>query len=165
MYRSVEAIISFSRWLIVPMLFGLVIALGILVCKVAIHVWELVEFLPSAKDSDVIVGVLTLATFALTSHLVLIMIFSSYENFVHRISSSARPDWPIWMLAVDFTAARQRLTGTIVVIGVLTAIEMYLTLEAIEDVPKLGWIIAFLTAIVLANIALALADRLKSSKD
>jgi uncharacterized protein (TIGR00645 family) len=163
--RRVEAIIAFSRWLIVPMLFGLVIGLGILVCEVAIYVWELIVTLPSAKESDVIVGVLTLATLALTGHLVLIMIFSSYENFVHRISSSARPEWPTWMVKVDFAAARQRLTGTVVVIGVLTAIEMYLTLETVKDVSKLGWIIAFLIAIVLANIALALADRLKSSKD
>jgi len=75
LHRGVEAIISFSRWLIVPMLFGLVIGLGALVCKVAIYAWELVKILPAAQDSDVIVGVLTLATFALTGHLILIMIF------------------------------------------------------------------------------------------
>ena len=146
------------------MLFGLVIGLGALVCKVAIYVLELIKILPSAQDSDIVVGVLTLATFALTVHLILIIIFSSYENFVHRMSSSARPEWPTWMVKVDFTAARQRLTGTVVVIGVLTAIEMYLTLDAVKDVSKLGWIIGFLMAIVLASIALALADRLSSSK-
>jgi uncharacterized protein (TIGR00645 family) len=146
------------------MLLGLVVALGILVCEVAIYVWELIRILPFARDSDVIVGVLTLATFALTGHLVLIMIFSSYENFVHQISSSARAEWPTWMVEVDFTAARRKLTGTVAVIGVLTAIEMYLALEAVKDVSKLGWIVGFLIAIVFANIALALADRLKPSK-
>ena len=164
LHRGVEAIISFSRWLIVPMLFGLVIGLGALVCKVAIYAWELVKILPAAQDSDVIVGVLTLATFALTRHLILIMIFSSYENFVHRMGSSACPEWPTWMVKIDSTAAMQRLTGTVVVMGVLTAIEMYLTLETVKDVSKLGWIIGFLIAIVFASIALALADRLNSSK-
>jgi len=78
MLRRADAIIAFSRWL-TPMLFGLVISLGILVCEVAIYVWELIVTLPSAKDSDVIVGVLTLATFALTGHLVLITGFRAPE--------------------------------------------------------------------------------------
>jgi hypothetical protein len=68
------------------------------------------------------------------------------------------------MVKIDSTAAMQRLTGTVVVMGVLTAIEMYLTLETVKDVSKLGWIIGFLIAIVFASIALALADRLNSSK-
>jgi hypothetical protein len=54
--------------------------------------------------------------------------------------------------------------GTVVVIGVLAAIEIYLNLDSLKDVSKLGWLIAFLLAIVAATIGLAIADRLSNSK-
>jgi uncharacterized protein (TIGR00645 family) len=83
--RVIESVISFSRWLVVPILLGLVVGLGVLVVKFAVHLWEVIEALPSARGSDVIVGVLTLADFALTANLLLIIIFSSYSNFVRKL--------------------------------------------------------------------------------
>jgi uncharacterized membrane protein YqhA len=56
LHRRVEAIISFSRWLIVPMLFGLVIGLGALVCKVAIYVWEFRASLVRAPSAESLVA-------------------------------------------------------------------------------------------------------------
>ena len=70
-----------------------------------------------------------------------------------------------WITEVDFTATKQKLMGTVVVIGVLAAIEIYLNLDSFKDVSKLGWLIAFLLAIVAATVGLAFADRLSSPKD
>jgi uncharacterized protein (TIGR00645 family) len=162
--RSVEAVISFSRWLIVPMLLGLVIGLGILVCKFAAHLWEVVRYLPSASDADIVVGVLKLADFTLIGYLILIVILSGYTNFVRRFNPEEHPDWPTWITEVDFVATKQRLLGTVVVIGVLSAIETYLNLDSLKDVSKLGWLIAFLLAIVAATVGLAIADRLSGPK-
>src|SRR5947207_11240465 len=116
--RAVEAIIAFSRWLIVPMLLGLVVGLGVLVYRFAVHLWEVIQFLPTATDSDVIVGVLKLADFTLIGYLILIVILSGYTNFVRRIDPHEHPDWPAWITEVDFTATKQKLLGTVVVIGV-----------------------------------------------
>ncbi|MGA8413967.1 MAG: hypothetical protein WB756_19580 [Xanthobacteraceae bacterium] len=35
--RVIESVISFSRWLVVPILLGLVVGLGVLVVKFAVH--------------------------------------------------------------------------------------------------------------------------------
>src|SRR5262245_15855007 len=160
--RAIEAIISFSRWLIVPMLLGLVLGLAILVYKFAAHLWEVVNYLPSATDADIVVGVLKLADFTLIGYLILIVILSGYTNFVRRFKPEEHPEWPAWITEVDFTATKQKLLGTVVVIGVLAAIETYLNLETIKDVSKLGWFIAFLLAIVVATVGLARADALSS---
>ena len=163
--RLIESVISFSRWLVVPILLGLVVGLGVLVCKFAVHLWEVIVELPSARGSDVIVGVLTLADFALTANLLLIIIFSSYSNFVRKLDRAKHPEWPVWMTEVDFSATKQKLLGTVVVIGVLAATEVYLDIESYKDTSRLAWLIALLLTIVVATLGLALADRLGPSRD
>jgi uncharacterized protein (TIGR00645 family) len=163
--RVIESVISFSRWLVVPILLGLVVGLGVLVVKFAVHLWEVIIALPSARGSDVIVGVLTLADFALTANLLLIIIFSSYSNFVRKLDRAQHPEWPVWMTEVDFSATKQKLLGTVVVIGVLAATEVYLDIESYKDTSRLAWLIGLLLTIVVATLGLALSDRLGPSRD
>jgi uncharacterized protein (TIGR00645 family) len=85
--RSVEAVIAFSRWLILPMLLGLVVGLGIILWKFALHLWQVIIGLPGAADTEVVVEVLKLADFVLVGYLMLIIIFSS--------AASIRPSTPI----------------------------------------------------------------------
>ena len=162
--RSVEAVIAFSRWLILPMLLGLVVGLGIILWKFAIHLWQVVISLPGAADTEVVVEVLKLADFVLVGYLMLIIIFSGYSNFIRRIDPAEHPDWPAWITDVDFTATKQKLLSTVVVIGVLAAIEVYLHLDSMTDLSKLGWLIAFLLTIVVSTIGLAIADRIAGTK-
>ncbi len=162
--RSVEAVIAFSRWLILPMLLGLVVGLGIILWKFALHLWQVIIALPGAADTEVVVEVLKLADFVLVGYLMLIIIFSGYSNFIRRIDPAEHPDWPAWITDVDFTATKQKLLSTVVVIGVLAAIEVYLHLDSMTDLSKLGWLIAFLLTIVVSTIGLAIADRIAGSK-
>ena len=162
--RSVEAVIAFSRWLILPMLLGLVVGLGIILWKFALHLWQVIIALPGAADTEVVVEVLKLADFVLVGYLMLIIIFSGYSNFIRRIDPAEHPDWPAWITDVDFTATKQKLLSTVVVIGVLAAIEVYLHLDSMTDLSKLGWLIGFLLTIVVSTIGLAIADRIAGTK-
>lgn len=162
--RSVEAVIAFSRWLILPMLLGLVVGLGIILWKFALHLWQVIIALPGAADTEVVVEVLKLTDFVLVGYLMLIIIFSGYSNFIRRIDPAEHPDWPAWITDVDFTATKQKLLSTVVVIGVLAAIEVYLHLDSMTDLSKLGWLIAFLLTIVVSTIGLAIADRIAGGK-
>ena len=162
--RSVEAVISFSRWLILPMLLGLIVGLCIILWKFAVHLWKVITSISDTVEIEVVVEVLKLADFALVGFLLLIIIFSGYSNFIRRIDPVEHPDWPAWMTNVDFTATKQKLLGTVVVIGVLAAIEVYLHLDTMTDLLKLGWLIAFLLTIVVSTIGLAIADRINGTK-
>jgi uncharacterized protein (TIGR00645 family) len=87
-----EAALFNSRWLMAPFYLGLVISLAELLYK---FVELLIEFIlpaPSAKESGIILGVLSLIDVSLTGNLILIVVFSSYENFVSRIDPRDHPD-------------------------------------------------------------------------
>jgi len=80
--RRLEQAIFSSRWLMAPFYLGLVVALLMLMIK---FLQELIHFAPmvlSAKDTEVILAVLTLIDLSLAGNLLLMVIFSGYENFV-----------------------------------------------------------------------------------
>jgi uncharacterized protein (TIGR00645 family) len=102
--------------------------------------------------------VLNLVDLALTANLVLIVIFSSYENFIRRIDPADHPDFPEGLTQVDFGALKQKLLGSIVGIAAVDALAWYFDLDKIPDSPKLYWVLAFPLALALVMLILAVAD-------
>ncbi len=86
--RFVEAVIFYSRWLLAPLYLGLVAALLILMLHFFKVFGLFVLDLLSDSPNDVILGVLSLIDVVFTANLVLIVIFSGYENFVSQINTA-----------------------------------------------------------------------------
>jgi len=158
--RYIQASIFFSRWLIAPFLLGLLFCQLLLLYRFCGDLVALTLELPKVAWHDVVTGVLNLVDLALTANLVLIVIFSSYENFIRRIDAAAHPDWPEGLTQVDFGALKQKLLGSIVGIASVDALAWYFDLEKYTDTSKLGWVLAFPLMFALAMLILAIADRL-----
>jgi uncharacterized protein (TIGR00645 family) len=109
---------------------------------------------------DLVVDVLNLVDVSLTANLVLIVIFSGYENFIRKIEREEHTAWPQGLTEVDFGALKQKLLGSIAVIAAVDALAWYLDLEKITDTAKLGWAIAFPLMFVASLVMLAISDRL-----
>jgi len=101
--RLLERFLFSSRWLLAPFYAGLVLALAVLLLKALQELAHFVLNAWQATEADVILGVLTLIDLALTGSLIIIVIFSGYENFVSKIDESTHKDWPEWMGKIDFT--------------------------------------------------------------
>ncbi len=102
-----------------PFYIGLIVALLVLLFKFGHELLHFVAHAASASESDVILGVLTLVDLTFTGNLVLIVIFSGYENFVSKIDAGSHPDWPDWMTKVDFSGLKQKLLASIVAISAI----------------------------------------------
>jgi len=158
--RGIQAAICFSRWLAAPFLLGLVLALLLLIYRFFADFYGLAKALPTAGWHDLVVGVLNLVDISLVANLVLIVIFSTYENFIQKIDASVRDGLPEGLVDIDFAALKQKLLGSIVVIAAVDALAWYLDLEKYTDTSKLGWALAFPLMLVVALLMLAAADRL-----
>ena len=154
-----SAIFSF-RWLLAPLLIGLALTLVLLIYRFFVDFYELVIELTTLSWHGLIVGVLNMIDIALTANLVLIVIFSGYENFISKVKPEDHPDWPEGITEVNFMDLKQRLLGSIVVIGAVDALAWYLDLEKYSDTSKLGWALAFPLMLVVALLILSAADRL-----
>jgi uncharacterized protein (TIGR00645 family) len=163
--RGFEAIVFSSRWLVAPFLVGLIVGLAAMVYKFAAKLVEFIIKLPLAPPSDVIVGILTLVDLTLTANLIMIVICSSYENFVAPINAAEHPRWPGGLMKVGFSSLKQRLLGSIVAIAAVNVLEWFMDIDEHADNTKLAWVVGILLAFAAAMLILAMADRLSGTND
>jgi len=159
--RLLEGFLFNSRWLMAPFYVGLVVSLLVLLYKFLFELVHLVGHVHLASESDAILGVLALVDLSLTGNLILIVIFSGYENFVSKIDPGAHPDWPDWMTKVDYAGLKQKLLGSIVAISAIQVLKAFMNIEGYGgDYTKLGWLVGIHLVFVLSALLLAVSDRL-----
>jgi uncharacterized protein (TIGR00645 family) len=154
-----ESVLFNSRWLMAPFYLGLVIGLAVMLYKFLLLLVEFVLHVHAAKESDIILGVLSLIDVCLIANLVLIVVFSGYENFVSRIDPGDHPDWPEWMTKVDFAGLKQKLMASIVAISAIQVLKAFMNVDAAFDPQKMGWLVGIHLVFVVSALLLALSDR------
>ena len=155
-----ETVLFNSRWLMAPFYLGLVVSLAVLLYKFVLLLFEFILHAPSASESDIILGVLSLIDVSLTGNLILIVVFSGYENFVSRIDPGGHPDWPEWMTKVDFAGLKQKLLASIVAISAIQVLKAFMNFDATFDARKLGWLAGVHVVFVVSTLLIAWSDRL-----
>ena len=163
--RVIELIIFNSRWLMAPFYIGLVIALLVLLFQFGVGLFEFILHAREAGESGITLGVLGLVDLTLTGSLILIVIFSGYENFVSKIDAAAHPDWPDWLAKVDFAGLKQKLMASIVAISAIQVLKAFMNLDKYPDTSRLAWLVGIHMVFVLSTLLLALSDRIGESKD
>ena len=163
--RYIQAAIFFSRWLLAPFLLGLLLCLVLLIYRFFGDLYAMAFEAHGQSWHDLVTSVLNLVDLTLTANLVLIVIFSSYENFIRRIDAADHPDWPEGLTQVDFGALKQKLLGSIVGIASVDALAWYFDLEKYSDMSKLVWVLAFPVTFAVIMLMLAVADRLGHVND
>jgi len=157
--RGLESLLFNSRWMMAPFYLGLVVSLAVLLLKFCMVLWEFILHAPGSKESDIILGVLSLIDISLTGNLILIVVFSGYENFVSKIDPGGHPDWPEWMTKVDFAGLKQKLLASIVAISAIQVLKAFMNIDAAFDATKLGWLVGVHLVFVVSTLVLALSDR------
>lgn len=156
---SIEQLFFSSRWLMAPFLAGLVIGLVGLLYSFCVKLFAFVVHLERPDPSDVIVGILSLIDVSLTANLVLIVICSTYENFVRPISLADHPEWPDGLVRIGFAGLKQKLLSSIVAIASVNVLERLLKMDDKFEPEKLAWVVGCLLVFSLTMLILALADR------
>lgn len=161
--RLIERVIFGSRWLLAPFFLILVLALCGLLLKTLQHVYEFALHFKDETESGVILNTLSVVDLTLTGSLLVIVIFSGYENFVSRIAASDHPDWPEWMAAIDFTGLKLKLMSSIVAISGIQLLRAFMNMGAISD-RDLMWTVGIHLTFVASSLLLALTDRMSGGK-
>ena len=154
-----ESLLFNSRWLMAPFYFGLVVSLAVLLFKFCVVLWEFIVHAPGAKESDIILGALSLIDLSLTGNLILIVVFSGYENFVSKIDPGGHPDWPDWMTKINFGGLKQKLMASIVAISAIQVLKAFMNIDTLFDPNKLAWLVGVHLMFVVSAFMLAMSDR------
>ena len=157
--RGFEGVLFNSRWLMAPFYVGLMVALAVLFLKFLRMLWEFMLHAPGAKSTETILEALSLIDVTLVGNLILIVVFSGYENFVSRIETSGNPNWPLWITKIDFAGLKQKLLASIVAISAIHVLEAFLNIDASFDATRMTWLVAVHLVFVVSTLLLALSDR------
>lgn len=154
-----------SRWMLAPMYFGLVISLFMLTI---IFGREMLYYLPqifSMSSDKAILVALTLIDLTLAGNLLLIVIFSGYENFVSKLDLDDDKDKPDWMGTVDYSGLKMKLIASIVAISAIHMLKRFMEIGTEEGVAfeaagedNLKWLVVIHMSFVLSGVILASMD-------
>jgi len=120
-----EVLIFNSRWLLAPFYLGLVAGIVILLIKFAQEFFHIAGQALTGSESEVILAILTLVDMSLVANLLLIIIFSGYENFVSKIDTAGHEDRPDWMGKVDFSGLKVKVIASIVAISAIELLKVF----------------------------------------
>jgi len=156
----VEKLIFASRWILAPFYIGLVLALLLLAFK---FMQEFVHFsagIVGMSETDTLLGILGLIDKTLLGNLLILVIFSGYENFVSLIGvAQGSPDRPRWMGDVDFAGLKLKLIGSIVVLSGIKLLGAFLNLKPWSQ-QELGWMVGLHLTFVLTGLLFALSEKI-----
>ena len=159
MERIVESALYASRWLLAPVYIGLSLALVLLTLKFfeeVIHIFPLVF---SSTEADLILVILSLIDLALVGGLLVMVMFSGYENFVSSIDLDEKADKLSWLGKLDSGSLKQKVAASIVAISSIHLLKIFMNVETIQG-EKLMWYVIIHMAFVLSAIGMALLDKM-----
>lgn len=155
--RVIERGLFASRWLLAPFYIGLMIALGVLLIVFVEKLYAYVLTALHLNLSDAILGVLGLIDLALIGGLVVIVVFSSYENFVSKIDVGEHADLPDWKGKVDFSGLKLKLIASIVAISGIHLLKIFMDIHK-HDEHEIFWMVVIHLVFVVSGLLLASMD-------
>jgi uncharacterized protein (TIGR00645 family) len=157
MERLIENSLFASRWLLAPMYLGLVVTVAALVWVFGVELVRFIVQIPSMTVDDAILGVLALIDLSLAANLLMIVIFSGYENFVSRMDMKNHEDRPDWQGDVDFAALKLKLVASIVAISGIHLLKVFMDVTKYTD-SQIKWLVIIHLVFVISGVLLAAMD-------
>ncbi len=160
--RTVEKLLFASRWLLAPIYLGLALSLIALGIKFFQHLWHISGHILSMTESSLVLAILAMIDMSLVGSLVVMVMFSGYENFVSKIDISANDDKLGWLGKLDAGTLKLKVAASIVAISSIHLLSIFMKAEEIPN-DKLMWYIILHLTFVVSAVLLALLDRLAFS--
>ena len=95
--RTIERLFFASRWLIAPVYLGLSLALIVLGIKFFEELFHALMHVNALSEAEVVLSLLALVDLALVAGLIVMVMFSGYENFVSKIDIEGGGDKLGWV--------------------------------------------------------------------
>ncbi len=157
--HALEVMMFNSRWLLAPFYIGLVIGIAMLLVKFVQEFFHILPHIFDSTESEVVLAILTLVDMSLVANLLIIIIFSGYENFVSKIDTANHEDRPEWMGKVDFSGLKVKLIASIVAISAIELLKAFVNVAAYTT-EQLAWKVGIHAVLISSGVLFALMDKI-----
>jgi len=160
--RTIERLLFASRWLLAPIYLGLSLALFVLGIKFFNELWHSLTHVMALSEADVVLSLLALVDLALVASLIVMVMFSGYENFVSKIDMASEGDKLGWLGKLDAGSLKLKVAASIVAISSIHLLRAFMDAQKINN-DKLFWYVIIHLTFVVSAVLLAVMDRLTSA--
>ena len=156
--RCLETTLFASRWLLAPIYLGLSLAIFAIGIK---FFQELVHLLPNileVSEADMVLIVLGLVDMALVASLLVMVMLSSYENFVSQIDIESGKGGLDWLGKLDSGTLKIKVAASIVAISSIHLLRAFMNAQHISN-DKLMWYVIMHLTFVASAFAMGALDK------
>jgi uncharacterized protein (TIGR00645 family) len=159
MERLIERTLIAARWLLAPIYLGLALLLILFVVQFFQDLWHAARGVIEASHSQLIIEALGLVDLALVASLIVMVMLSSYENYLSRLDIASVSQQLGWLAKLDAGSVKVKVAVAIVVISAIDLLQAFLEIDDVAD-DKLLWRVIVHLTFVTSALALAWLDRL-----
>ncbi|HFS1496865.1 TPA: TIGR00645 family protein [Klebsiella pneumoniae] len=163
MERFLENAMYASRWLLAPVYFGLSLGLIALTIKFFQEIFHILPHIFSVSESDMILTLLSLVDMTLVGGLLVMVMFSGYENFVSQLDINEGKEKLSWLGKMDATSLKNKVAASIVAISSIHLLRVFMDAKNVPD-NKLMWYVIIHLTFVLSAFVMGYLDRLTKLK-
>jgi uncharacterized protein (TIGR00645 family) len=110
------------------------------------------------SEADLVLVVLSLIDIALVSGLIVMVMFTSYENFVSRIDLSEKSESLSWLGTLDTNSLKNKVAASIVAISSIHLLKIFMNAANVDN-DKLLWYVVMHITFVISAVAMGLLDK------
>ena len=159
MERAFESLLYASRWILAPIYLGLSISLLLLGFKFFEEALHALPLVMAMSESDLVLLTLSLVDIALVGGLLVMVMFSGYENFVSRIDVTEETEKLSWLGKLDSGSLKQKVAASIVAISSIHLLKAFMNAQSISN-DKLLWYVVIHMTFVLSALGMAYVDKM-----
>jgi uncharacterized protein (TIGR00645 family) len=158
----IEKALFASRWILAPIFLGLSLALMALGFKFFHQAYHVFVHLVEMEESDLVLTVLAMIDIALVGSLIVMVMFSGYENFVSTIDAKGT-DSLGWLGKLDAGTLKLKVAASIVAISSIHLLRVFMQADKIDN-PKIWMYIALHMTFVFSAVLLGVLDKMSFAK-
>ena len=163
MERFLENAMYASRWLLAPVYFDLSLGLIALSIKFFQEIFHILPHIFSVGESELILTLLSLVDMTLVGGLLVMVMFSGYENFVSQLDINEGKEKLSWLGKMDATSLKNKVAASIVAISSIHLLRVFMDAKNVPD-NKLMWYVIIHLTFVLSAFVMGYLDRLTKGK-
>jgi uncharacterized protein (TIGR00645 family) len=155
---AVERLILASRWILVIFYIGLGLALAIYAASFLKQFVEIALHAFALDEAGMILAMLGLIDAALVASLIVMVMISSYENFVSRFEDTS--DTKIsWLGKLDSGSLKIKVASSIVAISSIHLLQVFLNIDTYDNA-KIMWLLLLHLTFVVSALLLGYLEKI-----
>jgi uncharacterized protein (TIGR00645 family) len=167
MEKLIEKTLFGSRWLLAPIYLGMSLMLVALGIKFFHEAYKVFAHIVESSEAELVLHLLSLIDMALVGSLIVMVTFSSYENFVSRLDVEGEGDKLGWLGKLDASSLKLKVAASIVAISSIHLLKMFMNLGSSQGLggqqiteEQLMWGVIIHLTFVISALLMGVLDKI-----